>query len=113
MPCAQATSRLFSWEEWFRHVGLVGVDTSVGQRFRDYGLAVQAAAAGQGVVLAGWPALQDTLEAGLLVCPFEDNIVGTDIGSDLVTTHEVRGLSEVMAFVDWLLNVASHVPPLR
>lgn len=113
MRWAQATSRWFSWEQWFLHVGLEGVNTSAGQRFSDYGLAVQAATAGQGVMLAGWPALQDTLEAGLLVCPFDDCIVETDIGFDLVTTHEARGRPEVMAFIDWLLDVASKVTPLR
>ena len=74
---------------------------------------VIAGTAGQGVMLAGWPALQDTLDAGLLVCPFEDSIVETDIGFDLVTTHEAHQRPEVAAFVSWLLAIADEVTPMR
>ncbi len=111
MPWALATRRWFSWESWLENAGIDGVDTSRGKRFSDYGLAVQAAISGQGVILAGWPALMDTLEEGLLVCPFGDSIVETDIGFDLVTTVDARQRPEVSAFCEWLLETASAVTP--
>lgn len=113
MPWAHATKRWFSWSDWFRHVGLQQAKAAAGKEFSDYGLAVQAATAGQGVMLAGWPALQDTLDAGLLVCPFKDSIVETDIGFDLVTQHETYQRPEVAAFVDWLTAAADKVIPMR
>ena len=113
MSWAHATRRWFSWEEWLRSVGIDGVDTSKGKRFSDYGLAVQAAISGQGVILAGWPTLMDTLEEGLLVCPFKESIAETDLGFDLVTTVEAKRRPEVSAFCDWLLDIASTVPSIR
>lgn len=113
MPWAHATKRWFSWSDWFRHIGLPQADTSGGREFSDYGLAVQAATAGQGVMLAGWPALQDTLDAGLLVCPFKDSIVETDIGFDLVTKHSSYQRPEVAAFTNWLIATANEVTPMR
>ncbi len=111
MPWAHATKRWFSWSDWFRHVGLQQTEATGGTEFSDYGLAVQAATAGQGVMLAGWPALQDTLNAGFLICPFKDSIVETDIGFDLVTQHETYQRPEVAAFANWLIAVARKVNP--
>ncbi|MEM7121971.1 MAG: LysR substrate-binding domain-containing protein [Pseudomonadota bacterium] len=113
MHWAHATRRWFSWDAWLRHVGIEGVDTSRGKRFSDYGLAVQAAASGQGVILAGWPTLSDSLDAGLLVCPFADSTVETDIGFDVVTTIEATKRPEVCAFVDWLIETARAASPMR
>ena len=113
MSWAHATRQLFSWDGWLRSVGIDNVDTSKGKRFSDYGLAVQAAVSGQGFILAGWPTLMDTIQAGLLVCPFEDSIAETDLGFDLVTTVEAMRRPEVSAFCNWLLDIASSVPSFR
>ncbi|MEM7558588.1 MAG: LysR substrate-binding domain-containing protein [Planctomycetota bacterium] len=106
---AQATQRWFSWSEWLDHAGVAGVDCSKGKRFTDYGLAVQAATAGQGVILAGWPALEETLGAGLLVSPFQNSVIETDIGFDVVTTAEASRRPGVATFVEWLTGVAGEV----
>lgn len=107
IPWAQATRRWHGWEEWLKHMGVSGVDASKGLRFSDYGMAVQAATSGRGVILAGWPVLQDQIEAGLLVCPFPNLRLKTDIGYDVVTTKEACERPDVSAFVDWLLKIAS------
>lgn len=106
---AQETRRWFSWRGWLDHMGVNGVDCSMGRQFTDYGLAVQAATAGQGVILAGWPALEDTLDAGLLVAPFPNSLVETDIGFDVVTTKSTSERPEAIAFVEWLTGVAEGV----
>jgi len=108
MPWARKTRQWFDWGVWFDHLGGQNVDTSKGLRFSDYGLAVQAAISGQGVLLAGWPALQDTLDAGLLVCPIPEFIHTTDIGFDVVTTEAAAQKPAVIAFVNWLLQVAGE-----
>ena len=65
---------------------------------------------GQGMLLAGWPGLIDTLEEGLLVCPFPEGALAPDIGFDLVTTNEARQRPEVITFCDWLLATARATP---
>lgn len=108
MPWAHRTRKWFDWSAWFERNKLHGTHASRGIRFSDYGLAVQAAISGQGVVLAGWPALQDTLKAGLLVCPFPEYIQATDIGFDVVTTKSAALKPEVAAFVEWIVGAASE-----
>ena len=88
-------------------MGMSDVDASKGLRFSDYGMAVQAATSGRGVILAGWPVLQDQIEAGLLVCPFPNLSLKTDIGYDVVTTKDACERPDVAVFVDWLLKIAS------
>ncbi|MEM9147406.1 MAG: LysR substrate-binding domain-containing protein [Pseudomonadota bacterium] len=113
MHWARETRRWFSWDGWLHHVGVAGVDAAKGKRFSDYALAVQAATSGQGVMLAGWPAMADTLEAGLLVCPFAGGIVETDIGFDLVTREDADQRPEVAAFTTWLISLAGEVGRLQ
>ena len=103
---AQATRKWFMWNKWLSRVGRGEIKSDGGLHFSDYGLAVQAAIAGQGVVLASWPILKEPIESGLLVCPFEER-VRTDIGYDLVTTFQAQQRLEVRAFVDWLIETAS------
>ncbi|MEM9044425.1 MAG: LysR substrate-binding domain-containing protein [Pseudomonadota bacterium] len=112
-PWAQKTRQWFDWGSWFAQRKIHGVDTSKGLRFNDYGLAVQAAVSGQGVLLAGWPALQDTIEAGLLICPFPEHVQRTDIGFDVVTTEDAASRPEVAAFIDWLTGIAGESPSGR
>lgn len=108
IPWAKNTRQWFDWKDWFARRNLRGVDTSKGLQFSDYGLAVQAAISGQGVLLAGWPALQDPMEAGLLVCPIPEQIDSTDIGFDVVTTKAAAQRPAVAAFVDWLIGTAQQ-----
>lgn len=106
LPWATATRTWFDWGAWGAREGLGTLDTGAGLRFSDYGMAVQAAISGQGVILASWPILQDPLEAGLLVRPFANSARATGIGYDLVTTPEAAHRPEVAAFTDWLRDIA-------
>lgn len=104
---ARETTRWFTWQSWFAHAGAAHLATARGLHFNDYGLAVQAAVAGQGVVLASWPILRDPIAAGLLTCPFRETVT-TDIGYDLVTTPHARRKPEVDAFIAWLIDAANR-----
>lgn len=108
MPWARNTRPWFDWQTWLERRRIKGVNTNNGPRFSDYGLAVQAAISGQGVLLGGWPALQDPMAAGLLVCPFPDQIQTTDIGFDVVTTQDTAARDEVGLFVNWLVQAAAE-----
>ncbi len=79
--------------------------TDIGLHFNDYGQGIQAAIAGQGVVLASGPILRDQITAGLLVRPFAEEIV-LDIGYDAVTTRQAAERPEVAAFIAWILEEA-------
>lgn len=106
MSWAQETRRWFTWEEWQKRAGVSLSDVSKGRRFSDYAMAVNAAIAGQGVVLAGLPILRDLVNQGVLVIPFPDKTMRTDIGFDLVTTPSAQERPEVALFIDWLLTTA-------
>ncbi len=109
LPWATRTRRWFDWGEWATKSGLEGLDTSSGLRFSDYGLAVQAAISGQGIILASWPILRDPIDAGLLVQPFPNCSLSTGIGYDLVMTKKASHRPEVDAFVEWLKRTASSI----
>ncbi len=108
---ARKTRNWFAWRNWLAKVGANNVDTDRGLHFSDYGQAVQAAIAGQGMILASWPILSSTIDAGLLVRPFE-HMVTTDIGYDLVTTKQAHTRPEVKAFVAWIREIAGNQPSL-
>ncbi|MBX2867607.1 MAG: LysR family transcriptional regulator [Acidiferrobacterales bacterium] len=97
------TKRWFAWDRWLTHVGVEGIATKGGIIFSDYGLAVQAAVAGQGMLLASWPILREPIESGLLVCPFQEK-VATDIGYDLAITQDNQHRPDVKAFSEWVFS---------
>ncbi len=103
---ADATRRWMGWQPWLAEVGADHIASDRGTRFSDYNLAVQAAIAGQGVVLGSLPVLRDLLEAELLVCPFPDRVI-TDIGYDVVTTGRALQQPEVRVFRDWIIAEAA------
>jgi len=107
MPWTTATGKWFDWKNWLASVGASDVEPGQGLRFNDYNLAVQAAVAGQGVVLGSWPILQHAVEAGLLVSPFSERVT-TDIGYDLVSTPRAVERPEVEAFLNWMMEQASR-----
>ena len=103
---ASSTRSLMDWTVWLDRMGAAGVLPAGGLRFSDYNLAVQAAIAGQGVVLGSRPVLADLVAAGLLVFAVPQ-CLRTDIGYDAVTTGTVLARPEVMAFVDWIVSEAT------
>lgn len=102
---ATQTRRWFNWDSWMTRMGHEDVSVEHGLYFSEYGQAVQAAMAGQGVVLASWPILCDPVEAGLLVAPFEERLT-TDIGFEIAATSEAAERPMVGAFMDWVLETA-------
>lgn len=101
-PWATVTQRWFSWKNWLAEVGAAPLRVESGLHFNDYGQAIQAAIAGQGVVLASEPILRDQIAAGLLVQPFAEEIA-PGIGYNIVTTSQSAARSEVSAFIAWIL----------
>ncbi|MEX1082299.1 MAG: LysR substrate-binding domain-containing protein [Halofilum sp. (in: g-proteobacteria)] len=99
-----ARGRWPGWRDWLDAAGAGEVQADRGMRFTDHALALQAAAAGQGVALASAPLTRDSLAAGLLVRPFEREL-DTGFGYDLLArSDEVAG--PAMVFADWIRRQA-------
>ncbi len=109
IPQARETARWFSFSNWLEQANAADLEPLQNLYFSDYNQAIQAAIAGHGVVLGSWPILRDTVEAGLLMAPFE-NAVSTNIGYDMVATKQALALPEVEHFKTWLLDEAKAQP---
>ena len=106
---ASETHRWFTWDQWLAKLSIDVANSHNGISFSDYGQAVQAAIAGQGIVLASWPILKEAFDNGLLIAPFEEQLP-TDIGYDLVIMPNSQKRAEVSAFVDWIIATADEEP---
>jgi LysR family glycine cleavage system transcriptional activator len=105
MPWAHATRMWMGWTPWLARVGAEHIKTGEGLRFSDYNMAVQAAIAGQGVILGSGPVFRDLVASGLLVSPIREKVV-TDIGYDLLASERSLGREEVRSFRDWIIETA-------
>ena len=102
---ANKTREWFDWDRWFERIGSEKMKGKSTLHFNDYGQAVQAAVAGQGVVLASGPILRDVLKTGHLVQPFGE-CLGSDIGFVLVTAKSTKGRQVVIDFTNWVTELA-------
>ena len=91
------------WRSWLDAVGANDVSAAKGITYSDYNLAVQAAVAGQGVILGSRPVLQPLLDQSLLIDPF-DISSNPKLGYDIVTTQDALQNENVESFVNWLLS---------
>ncbi len=92
-----------SWRMWLKAAGITDVDAERGPRFNVDSLAVQAAIAGQGVVLVNGALVADDLRAGRLVRPFPTaNEAPTAFCYHLVYPEDHARRRKVRAFRDWV-----------
>ncbi|SFI84796.1 LysR substrate-binding domain-containing protein [Caulobacter sp. UNC279MFTsu5.1] len=92
-----------TWRLWARQAGMAGLDVEAGPRFTDDSHAIQAAVAGQGVVLASLTLVADELAGGLLVQPFGPALAGRRF--QLVYPPAARDGQAVGALRAWLAEV--------
>lgn len=95
-----------TWDMWLKAAGVEGVASSSGPVFAQHDLAINAAIAGQGVVLASLLFIEPEVEAGRLVVPF-GMTMPSDFGYFLVGTDDKLDLPKVAAFRTWLLEEAA------
>jgi DNA-binding transcriptional LysR family regulator len=92
---------MFTWDRWFETAGAAPVALLPGARFTDPMLCVEAAIAGQGVMLA-WPLLvADALADGRLAAPFGIS-AGSGLGYYLATAAGARPNAKTLAFKRWI-----------
>lgn len=92
---------MFSWEVWMREAGLSGSALVTRHVFNEASLCLDAAVAGQGVMLA-WQTLAGySLQAGQLVAPFGIR-ARTGFGHYFITAEGTREPRKVREFKDWI-----------
>ena len=94
------------WTDWLSIAGVTNVDTNRGFFFSDAMAALNAAIAGQGVVLAPKTIATDDLETGNLIVPFEIELP-TDLAWYIIAPPENIVRDEILAFKEWLLSEAN------
>lgn len=100
-----------NWRMWLRAAGLEEIDANRGPRFSMDSLAVQAAAAGQGVALAAQAIVATELESGQLVKPFGEMEGDPQAFCYYVVYPQTDGdRPKVRAFRDWVLAEAAASP---
>ncbi len=101
LPAIIDGKAMFSWEVWMREAGLSGSTLTTRHVFNDASLCLDAAMAGQGVMLA-WQTLAGySLQAGQLVAPFGIR-ARTGFGHYFITAEGTREPKKVRAFKDWI-----------
>jgi DNA-binding transcriptional LysR family regulator len=98
------------WEPWLQLMGLAAVHMANTLRFTRYGEAVEAAVAGQGVVIGRLPLLADLVRAGKLVAPFHSPAASRRGHFVTLAAHAVHNPS-ARAFADWLVAAARQAEP--
>ncbi|MHA7846582.1 LysR substrate-binding domain-containing protein [Serratia sp. D1N4] len=91
-----------SWKNWQRSYGPQNLNVVSGLTFSDEMHALQAAMAGQGVVIASRLLVRDLLQRGVLRAPFEMSLPGANYY--LVTTEETAQRPDIITLRDWLLR---------
>src|SRR5262245_17220200 len=92
-----------TWPRWLAAVGVPNVDAERGLHFSYAHMALQAAAAGQGVALVSSVLIGDDLATGRLVRPFGDLAVRSPYSFYVVCPEATADCRKVVLFRDWAL----------
>ena len=90
------------WEAWLDFAGLPGIDTRAGPAFSLYGLAVEAALDGAGMLIGRRALVQHLIAQKRLVAPF--GIVMPAPTRLCLLLGATRADSMVAAVADWLVK---------
>ncbi len=92
-----------SWTNFFKSFDITYIGNN-GPAYNNYTLAIQAALAGQGMII-GWEQIADDfINRGWLVRPIKEQI-STDSGYYIVTNSEVRSSANLEKVVTWLYSL--------
>ncbi|MGG7447518.1 glycine cleavage system transcriptional regulator GcvA [Kosakonia oryzendophytica] len=94
------------WQTYTRQLGL-NLNVQQGPIFSHSSMVLQAAIHGQGIALANNVMAQSEIEAGRLVCPFNDVLVSKN-AFYLVCHDSQAELGKIAAFRQWILAKAAN-----
>jgi LysR family transcriptional regulator, glycine cleavage system transcriptional activator len=98
----QHTTRPQAWQEWLTAAGVPHINALKGPRFEHFSMVIQAAVAGLGIAVMPEFLVQQELNAGELIMPFQHRVVSAH-SYHLVYPEENGDLPALKAFRDWLL----------
>lgn len=94
------------WKSYVRKHEVEGVNVNQGPIFSHSAMVLQAAAHGQGVALGNNVLAQPELDAGRLICPFDEMLVSKN-AFYLVCSEKQADTGRIAAFRDWVLAKAA------
>ncbi|MCP4982866.1 MAG: transcriptional regulator GcvA [Gammaproteobacteria bacterium] len=92
------------WHGWLNLAGAEGINADKGTIIDDTNVLIQAAIDGQGIALGSTPFVEDHLEAGRLIKPFDIELVN-DFCYYVVCPQSHLKNPAVIAFKEWLLSL--------
>jgi len=92
------------WADWLKLAGIDGINTRKGTIIDDTNVLIQAALDGQGVALGSTPFVQDHLDSGRLVKPFNINL-SNEFAYYIVCPPGHLKKPAVKAFKDWMIEL--------
>ena len=95
------------WKNYVRHHGIEGTNVNQGPIFSHSTMVLQAAAHGQGIALGNNVLAQPELEAGRLVCPFDEVLMSKN-AFFLVCQERQAETGRIQVFRDWVLAKAAR-----
>ncbi|AEY01139.1 DNA-binding transcriptional activator GcvA [Oceanimonas sp. GK1] len=94
------------WKAWFKQLDIQAANVNQGPIFSHSSMVIQAAIHGQGVALGHSVLTQPEIDAGRLVCPFEQVLMSKN-AYYLVCHESQAGLGKIAAFRDWMLALVN------
>lgn len=110
VPILRDVNAAIPWQLWLDQFGMSEDDLPEGYTFTDSALCMEAAIAGQGVMLAWQFLAQDAIAAGRLVAPFP-GCQSTGLAYWLLRSVRRKPNAAMEAFADWLREeIAASFP---
>lgn len=94
------------WKAWFKQLDIQAANVNQGPIFSHSSMVIQAAIHGQGVALGHSVLTQPEIDAGRLVCPFEQVLMSKN-AYYLVCHESQASLGKIAAFREWMLALVS------
>lgn len=96
-----------NWKSWMKTAGVKGLNVNHGPIFSHSSMVLQAAIHGQGVALGHSVLAKPEIDAGRLVCPFNEVLVSKN-AYYLVCRESQAELGKISAFRDWMLELVAE-----
>jgi LysR family transcriptional regulator, glycine cleavage system transcriptional activator len=100
-----ARTTYMDWGTWLTALGIGDLKSAGALHFSQYEQMIQAAISGQGVALGRRPLVDGLIEAGTLLVPFQETLVGSR-AYFIIESRLAAGKPYVRDFAQWLLAEA-------
>jgi LysR family transcriptional regulator, glycine cleavage system transcriptional activator len=93
-----------AWSDWARHVRGADMGTRETRTFEHTYFMLEAAASGLGIGIGSYPLVQQDLQSGRLIAPFD--FVPSDRSYCLLHARQAVGVAKIAAFRQWIVGLA-------